>query len=107
MTPIYKCIHCHKCRENCAFLSKYGVDICDINKLKELAFHCFLCGRCTAVCPVGIDGRAMIMDMRRERSASAERPELEDTFKGVLTEKRDYSSVSMGSVQYMSAAESP
>ena len=84
------CIHCHKCRDNCTFLSKHGIDICDVGKLRELAYHCFLCGRCVAVCPVGIDGRELIMDMRRERSASAERLEIEDTFKGVLAEKRDY-----------------
>ena len=27
-------------------------------RLKELAYHCFLCGRCTEVCPKGIDGTA-------------------------------------------------
>ena len=90
MVSVEECIRCHKCRKNCAFLSGYGIDICDTEKLKELAYHCFLCGRCTAVCPVGIDGRALILDLRRERAASAERPEIEDTFKGLLAEKRDY-----------------
>ena len=33
------CIHCHKCRDNCAFLSKYGIDIGDTVKLKELAYQ--------------------------------------------------------------------
>lgn len=90
MVSIDKCIHCHKCRTNCDFLSKYGIDICDTEKLKELAYHCFLCGRCTAVCPVGIDGRAIIMDMRRERAATDEKSQIEKTYKGLIAEKRDY-----------------
>lgn len=90
MISVDKCVHCHKCRDNCAFLSKYGIDICDTDKLKELAYHCFLCGRCTAVCPVGIDGRALIMDMRRERASSDERLQIEKTYKGLIGEKRDY-----------------
>ena len=84
------CIHCHKCRENCDFLSKYGIDICDTERLRELAYHCFLCGRCTAVCPAGIDGRGIIMDLRRSRAASDERPSVEKRYKGLITEKRDY-----------------
>lgn len=90
MISVDKCVHCHKCRDNCAFLSKYEIDICDTDKLKELAYHCFLCGRCTAVCPVGIDGRALIMDMRRERASSDERLQIEKTYKGLIGEKRDY-----------------
>lgn len=86
-----QCIHCHKCRENCDFLSKYGIDICDIDRLKDLAYHCFLCGRCTAVCPVGIDGRELIMEFRRERAMSEERDSIEKKYKGLIGEKRDYS----------------
>jgi len=85
-----KCIHCHKCRENCDFLNKYGIDICDTDRLKELAFHCFLCGKCTNGCPVGIDGRGLIMEKRRERSASDERNAIEKKYKGLIREKRDY-----------------
>ena len=76
-----KCIHCHKCRENCAFLTKYCIDICDIERLRELAYHCFLCGRCTEVCPVGIDGRGLIMSMRQERASSEEKSQIEKTYK--------------------------
>lgn len=84
------CVHCHKCRDNCGFLSKYGIDIGDTDKLKELAYHCFLCGKCTEVCPVSIDGRQIVMDLRRERAVSAEKAELEKTYKGALGEKRNY-----------------
>lgn len=90
MIDTEKCIHCHKCRNNCSFLLKYGIDICDTEKLNELAFHCFLCGRCTAVCPVGIDGRALILEMRREHAASAGKSSIEKTYKGLISEKRDY-----------------
>ena len=90
MITIDKCIHCHKCRDNCDFLSKYGIDICDTERLRELSYHCFLCGRCTAVCPVGIDGRALIMEMRRERAATPDRSEIEKDKKGLIAEKRDY-----------------
>ena len=63
------CIHCHLCQKNCAFLGKYKIDIGDAERLEELAYHCFLCGTCTVVCPKGIDGRKIILDMRRERIA--------------------------------------
>lgn len=91
MYPTASCIRCHKCRDNCAFLSKYEIDICDTDRLKELAYHCFLCGRCTELCPVGIDGRALILDMRRERASSDELPVIEKKYKGLIAEKRDYS----------------
>lgn len=85
-----KCIHCHKCRDKCSFLNKYGIDIGDTDRLRELAYHCFLCGRCTEVCPVGIDGREIILDMRRERAASEERADIEKRYRGLISEKRDY-----------------
>ena len=40
-----KCIHCHLCQKHCSFLTKYGADIGDTVKLRELAYHCFLCGK--------------------------------------------------------------
>ena len=60
-----KCIHCHLCQKRCSFLTKYKADIGDTVKLRELAYHCFLCGMCSQVCPIGIDGRGIILDMRR------------------------------------------
>ncbi|KIR01986.1 Rhodanese-like domain/cysteine-rich domain protein [Lachnospiraceae bacterium TWA4] len=60
-----KCTHCHLCQENCKFLSKYQIDIGDTKKLEELAYHCFLCGTCSAICPEEIDGREMILQMRK------------------------------------------
>ena len=48
------CTHCHVCQNQCEFLKKYGIDIGDTEKLKELSYHCFLCGKCTEVCPENI-----------------------------------------------------
>lgn len=84
------CVHCHKCRDNCSFLSKYGIDIGDTDRLKELAYHCFLCGKCTEVCPINIDGRQTVLDFRTERVHTDEKPEIEKTYKGALVEKRNY-----------------
>lgn len=84
------CIHCGICRDNCAFLSKYGIEIGDTYRLKELAYHCFLCGNCTAVCPVHIDGRQIVLDMRRERVSSGDKRVVEKSYKGLIREKKDY-----------------
>ena len=61
------CIHCHLCRDRCEFLRKYNIDIGDTERLRELAYSCFLCGKCSEICPLGIDGRKIVLDMRRER----------------------------------------
>lgn len=83
------CIHCGVCKKNCDFLTKYDIVIGDTGKLKELAYHCFLCGKCTEVCPVHIDGRAEVLDLRREYAAE-HMSELEDKYKGAFGEKRNY-----------------
>lgn len=84
------CVHCHKCRSHCGFLSKYEIDIGDVEQLQNLAFHCFLCGTCSRVCPVGIDGRQAILDMRREavRRQSGRPPG--DGYETLLKEKLHY-----------------
>lgn len=88
--PATDCVFCHKCQDNCVFLSKYGIDIGDVDRLRELAYHCFLCGRCSEVCPVGIDGRAVILEMRQDAAQSAKAGALEKSYKGLLSEKRNY-----------------
>lgn len=62
-----ECTHCGACRANCHFLEKYGIDIGDLAEREDLLYHCFLCGECTAVCPEEIDGRQMVIDMRRRQ----------------------------------------
>ena len=88
--PASECVFCHKCRDNCAFLSKYGIDIGDTDRLKELAYSCFLCGRCTEVCPLNIDGRQTVIDLRRERAESEEHVAIEKAYKGLISEKKNY-----------------
>lgn len=89
-TDATKCVHCHKCRDNCAFLHKYNIDIGDTNKLKELAFHCFLCGTCSRVCPMGIDGRETVLDFRRELAGSEEAGFEINKYRMLLWEKKNY-----------------
>ena len=103
-TEMNACIHCHKCRDNCAFLTKYGLDIGDTDQFRELAYHCFLCGKCTEVCPVNIDGRAVVLDLRRE-FASEDEAGTRKTYSGILGEKeyyrfRNYRHITSGSVYF-------
>ncbi|MBQ0004750.1 MAG: (Fe-S)-binding protein [Clostridiales bacterium] len=90
MISVEKCVHCHLCQDKCDFLSKYGIDIGDTEKLKEFAYHCFLCGKCTEVCPVGIDGRGYILDLRRA-FAQSNPAAVKRAYKGVFKEKQNYS----------------
>ena len=89
-TDITKCIHCHKCRDSCAFLKKYNIDIGDGKELRELAFHCFLCGTCTSVCPENIDGRKVIQDLRRELVSSGRADLTARGYRTMLWEKKNY-----------------
>lgn len=83
------CINCGMCRKNCDFLTKYEIDIGDAERLVELAYHCFQCGKCTEVCPIGIDGKQIILDIRKEYAAG-HMSELEKQYKGAFGEKRNY-----------------
>ena len=47
------CIHCGLCTRKCSFLTKYKMDLHAFAERPELAYHCFLCGDCKAVCPTG------------------------------------------------------
>lgn len=89
-TDTSQCIHCHLCQKNCQFLSKYGIDICDTERLKDLAYHCFLCGKCTEVCPVGIDGREVILNIREKLVADAGGKVTENGYGMLLKEKQNY-----------------
>lgn len=84
------CTHCHACQNQCIFLKKYGIDIGDTKRLKELAYHCFLCGRCTEVCPKKIDGRGYILNLRRQQVEEADGVFTEKGYGMLLKEKRDY-----------------
>ena len=88
-TDVSGCIRCGKCRNGCSFLTKYNLIIGDKEQLKELAYHCFLCGRCTRVCPVNIDGRQIFMDFRKELAEEQEKKVRKD-YRGMLWEKNHY-----------------
>lgn len=84
------CTHCHFCRKNCAFLNRYKIDIGDREQLNKLAYHCFLCGECTRMCPVGIDGRQVILDMRRRQVDENGGKVPKKGYGMLLWEKKDY-----------------
>lgn len=86
-----RCTHCHLCQESCNMLSKHGIDIGDIEKLRELRYHCFLCGECSRACPIDIDGKAVVHEMREEGLEVPENSaKVRQNYKGMLAEKADY-----------------
>lgn len=85
-----ECIHCHICRNQCPFLEKYQIDIGDTVRLNELAYHCFLCGKCTEVCPKGIDGREIVLEMRRSLVEKNKGNPPDKGYGILLLEKKDY-----------------
>ena len=78
-----RCIHCGACTRSCRFLEKYGIDLEGFAKRPQLAYSCFLCGRCKAVCPKDIDGAHMAVLMRQMRTDRA-------PYQGLLWEKSPY-----------------
>jgi len=101
----HECIHCRKCTQNCAFLQKYNLDIGGQERLNELAYHCFLCGTCSQVCPQGIDGRGVILKMRQQQVRECKG--LPDTkgYAMIMGEKehylfRNYRHISSGTVLF-------
>ncbi len=90
VTDANACVHCHLCQRSCTFLEKYQIDIGDVDSLRKLAYHCFLCGRCSQVCPKGIDGRQIILNMRRENVEDNGGKIREKGYGMLLWEKKDY-----------------
>jgi uncharacterized membrane protein YdjX (TVP38/TMEM64 family)/Fe-S oxidoreductase len=67
------CTDCGLCVAECGFLQKYGTpgEIArrydpSSREGRVLPFECSLCRLCDAVCPVGLDPRALFLEMRRE-----------------------------------------
>lgn len=89
-TDVNQCIHCGKCTQVCLFLEKYGLDISNIDKINELAYHCFLCGNCSRVCPQGIDGREVILNLRRRQVKENQGKLKENGYTMLVAEKGDY-----------------
>jgi len=85
------CVHCGLCTRQCAFLEKYGLDLNQFSKRSDLAYHCFLCGNCSAVCPKEIDGREIALSMRRQRVSDAGgRRVPEQGYGALIAEKKNY-----------------
>ncbi len=84
------CIHCDRCKKHCTFLTKYDLDIGDKVRLKELAYNCFLCGKCSEVCPKNIDGRQIILNMRIDEVRENRDKLAKDGYTALLLEKKDY-----------------
>lgn len=89
-TDVSACVHCHVCRKHCVFLEKYKLDIGDSEQLEKLAYHCFLCGKCSEVCPKGIDGREIILQMRQKKVRQAGKTPREKGYGMLLLEKKNY-----------------
>lgn len=88
------CIHCGNCTRHCDFLTKYQLDLEGFSQHPELAYHCFLCGECTACCPKGIDGREIALKMRckkveEQNGVFSKVPEIKRQ-KMLVLEKKNY-----------------
>lgn len=78
-----RCIHCGACTKSCRFLEKYKIDLAGLAEHPELAYSCFLCGRCKAVCPKDIDGARIALLERRMQTDK-------ESYQGLLWEKNPY-----------------
>ncbi|HSN58853.1 MAG TPA: (Fe-S)-binding protein [Clostridiaceae bacterium] len=87
---VSECINCGKCKEHCEFLNSYNIDLSDTERLEELAYHCFLCGKCTMVCPKNINGQEMVLQMRRNKVADNNGKLAENGYGMLLKEKKNY-----------------
>ncbi|WP_416335171.1 (Fe-S)-binding protein [Anaerococcus sp. DFU013_CI05] len=59
------CIKCGLCTDNCPFLSKYSINLLDFTKRKDLAYSCFLCNKCSDVCPKNLNGKYISLAFRQ------------------------------------------
>ena len=84
------CIHCGLCTKGCSFLSKYTLDLAAFAGHPELAYHCFLCGDCAAVCPKKLDGRQIALNLRREQTRTNGGKPAEPGYGALIAEKKNY-----------------
>ena len=84
------CVHCGLCTKHCKFLTKYSLDLGAFAEHPELAYHCFLCGECSRVCPKKIDGREISLAMRREAVSANGDKIAEKGYGALIAEKKNY-----------------
>ncbi len=85
-----KCISCGLCTKKCLFLEKYDMNLSDFAKKPELAYSCFLCGKCKEVCPKDIDGAGIAMRLRKESIDNASGRLKDSSYNGLMWEKNPY-----------------
>ncbi len=90
MEQTKKCIQCNACTRKCDMLKKYGLNLSETEKLDELAYHCFLCGKCKEVCPVDIDGKEVFLEIRREQVRNNGNKIKENGYDMLIKEKANY-----------------
>lgn len=84
------CIHCGLCARKCSFLKKYDLDLQGFAKRPDLAYSCFMCGKCSDVCPKGIRGEEIALAMRRELVKNGAGAIADLAYSGLLWEKNKY-----------------
>lgn len=84
------CIQCGLCTKKCLFLEKYNINLQEFQKREELAYHCFLCGKCKTVCPKHIDGREIALANRRKLVEKGGGKLPDNSYEGLLLEKSPY-----------------
>ncbi|MEG0249265.1 MAG: heterodisulfide reductase-related iron-sulfur binding cluster [Peptostreptococcus sp.] len=85
-----ECIHCNKCKNNCDFLKKYDLDLMGVEDRLDLAYHCFMCGKCKIVCPKDIDGRKIAQKLRDETVKQNNGKLSDKGYGGIVFEKKNY-----------------
>ena len=84
------CIHCKLCTKNCDFLKKYNMDLEGFSNRNDLAYNCFLCGKCKGICPKDIDGKKIALDMRKEIVKINNNVIIDKDYNMLLKEKSPY-----------------
>lgn len=85
-----ECIHCGLCIKKCSFLTKYDMDLSMFARSPELAYSCFMCRKCTSVCPKKLSGEKIALRMRIEEVEKGKGIVKDSSYKGLLWEKNRY-----------------
>ena len=59
------CVKCGLCTKDCPFLSKYNINLLDFTEREDLAYSCFLCNKCSHVCPKNLNGKYISLLFRK------------------------------------------
>ena len=84
------CVHCGACTKICLFLEKYQIDLAEFSRQPELAYSCFLCGKCGEICPRSVNGAGIALRMRAEQTGRGAGARRDRAYQGFLWEKNPY-----------------